>query len=350
MTSGFLFFLCKRIITMFIVLFSVLVLTISLLGPTMDDVIKDTIRFNVIDSLSNQKVEFKDLTERQRYIDQQIALQIKNLGLEEPWYSPNRFLNTLFKVMMLDLGKSSFFVSDSGSSSVKDIMIEKIPKTLLLFTTSTLLIVIIGILLGIFLANRAESKLDRVNSIFAVFSNSIPVWWFGMIMIFIFAFSLNIFPARSTPLTPPDNPFYIFDLLYHMILPFITMVVLGFGSVAYIVRSIVSGILNEDFIKAKFAMGIPKRKILYSSALKNAAPPIVTMIALSLSGSWTGAYLVETVFDWPGMGKLAIDAIGLKDVPIIIGFTYVSALIYIITVFFLDIIYAYLDPRVKLNE
>ena len=350
MVSGFLFFLCKRIITMFIVLFSVLVLTISLLGPTMDDVIKDTVRFNVIDSLSNQKVEFKDLTERQRYIDQQIALQIKNLGLEEPWYSPNRFLNTLFKVMMLDLGKSSFFVSDSGSSSVKDIMIEKIPKTLLLFTTSTLVIVIIGILLGIFLANRAESKLDRVNSIFAVFSNSIPVWWFGMIMIFIFAFSLNIFPARSTPLTPPDNPFYIFDLLYHMILPFITMVVLGFGSVAYIVRSIVSGILNEDFIKAKFAMGIPKRKILYSSALKNAAPPIVTMIALSLSGSWTGAYLVETVFDWPGMGKLAIDAIGLMDVPIIIGFTYVSALVYLITVFFLDIIYAYLDPRVKLNE
>jgi peptide/nickel transport system permease protein len=251
---------------------------------------------------------------------------------------------------MLDLGKSSFFVSDSGSSSVKDIMFEKIPKTLLLFTTSTLVIIIMGILLGIFLASQAESKLDKANSIFAVFSNSIPVWWFGMIMIFIFAFSLNIFPARSTPLTPPDNPFYIFDLLYHMILPFITMVVLGFGSVAYIVRSIVSGILNEDFIKAKFAMGIPKRKILYSSALKNAAPPIVTMIALSLSGSWTGAYLVETVFDWPGMGKLAIDAIGLKDVPIIIGFTYVSALIYIITVFFLDIIYAYLDPRVKLNE
>jgi peptide/nickel transport system permease protein len=350
MTSGFLFFLCRRIITMFIVLFSVLVLTISLLGPTMDDVIKNTVRSNVIDNLSNQKVEFKDLTERQRYIDQQIALQIKNLGLEEPWYSPNRFLNTLFKVMMLDLGKSSFFVSDSGSSSVKDIMIEKIPKTLLLFTTSTLVIVIMGILLGIFLASQAESKLDRANSISAVFSNSIPVWWFGMIMIFIFAFSLNIFPARSTPLTPPDNPFYIFDLLYHMILPFITMVVLGFGSVAYIVRSIASGILNEDFIKAKFAMGIPKRKILYSSTLKNAAPPIVTMIALSLSGSWTGAYLVETVFDWPGMGKLAIDAIGLMDVPIIIGFTYVSALVYLITVFFLDIIYAYLDPRVKLNE
>ena len=350
MNSGFLFFLCKRIITMFIVLFSVLVLTISLLGPTMDDVIKNTVRSNVIDSISNQKVEFKDLTERQRYVDQQIALQIKNLGLEEPWYSPNRFINTLFKVMMLDLGKSSFFISDSGSSSVKDIMIEKIPRTLLLFTTSTLVIVIIGILLGIFLASKSDSKLDRANSIFAVFSHSIPVWWLGMIMIFIFAFSLNIFPARSTPLTPPDSLFYIFDLLYHMILPFITMVILGFGSVAYIVRHIVSGILNEDFIKAKFAMGIPKRKILYSSALKNAAPPIVTMIALGLAGSFGGAFTVEVVFDWPGMGKLYFDAIGLMDVPIIIGLTYVSTLIFLITVFFIDIIYAYLDPRVKLNE
>ena len=186
MAIGFLFFLCKRIVTMFIVLFSVLVLTISLLGPTMDDVIKNTVRSNVIDSLSNKKIEFEDLTERQRYIDQQIALQIKNLGLEEPWYSPTRFLNTLFKVMLLDLGKSSFFTSDSGSSSVKAIMIEKIPRTLLLFTTSTLVIVTIGILLGVFLASKADSKLDKANSIFAVFSHSIPVWWFGMIMIFIF--------------------------------------------------------------------------------------------------------------------------------------------------------------------
>ena len=350
MVSGFLFFLCKRIITMFIVLFSVLVLTISLLGPTMDDVIKNTVRSNIIEGLSNQKVEFKDLTERQKFIDQQIALQIKNLGLEEPWYSPNRFLNTLFKVMILDLGKSSFFTSDSGSASVKDIMIEKIPKTLLLFTTSTLVIVMIGIFLGIFLASKADSKLDKANSMFAIFSNSIPVWWVGMIMIFIFAFSLNIFPARSTPLTPPNSQFYIFDLLYHMILPFITMVIVGFGSVAYVVRSITSRILNEDFIKAKFAMGIPKRKILYSSVLKNASPPLVTILALSLSGSWTGAFLIERVFDWPGMGKLAFEAITLMDVPIIIAFTYVSALVYLITVFLLDIIYVYLDPRVKLHE
>jgi peptide/nickel transport system permease protein len=150
-------------------------------------------------------------------------------------------------------------------------------------------------------------------------------------MIFIFAFSLDIFPARSTPVTSPDDPIYIFDLLYHMILPLITMVILGFGSLAFIVRYIVSGILNEDYIRAQFAMGIPRKKIIYSHALKNAAPPIITIIALGLAGSFGGAFTVEAVFDWPGMGKLYFDAIGLMDVPVIIGLTYISSLIFLLT-------------------
>ena len=343
------FFLFKRIINVVIVLFSILVLTISLLGPSMDDIIKESVKFNVIDSVNNQKIRFNDLGERQKYIDTQIQLQIKTLGLDEPWYSPNRFFNTLFKVMLLDLGKSNFFVADTGSSYVKDIIIERIPKTLLLFTTTTIIIAAIGIYLGAYLADKARSRIDQVNSIFAVFSNSIPVWWFGMIMIFIFAFSLNIFPARSTPVTPPSSPSYPLDLLYHMLLPLITMVVLGFGSLAFIVRHIVSGILSEDFIRAKFAIGLPKKKIIYSHALKNAAPPIITIIALGLASSFGGAFTVEAVFDWPGMGKLYFDAIGLMDVPIIIGLTYISSLIFLLTIFFVDIIYAYFDPRVNLN-
>jgi len=313
----------------------------------MDDIIRESVKFNVIDSLNNQKIKFNDLAERQNYIDNQINLQVKNLGLDQPWYSPNRFFNTLFKVMFLDLGKSNYFVAESGSSYIKDIIIEKIPKTLLLFTTTTIIVAVIGVYLGTYLADRARSKLDQINSIFAVFSNSVPVWWFGMIMIFIFAFSLDIFPARSTPVTSPDDPIYIFDLLYHMILPLITMVILGFGSLAFIVRYIVSGILNEDYIRAQFAMGIPRKKIIYSHALKNAAPPIITIIALGLAGSFGGAFTVEAVFDWPGMGKLYFDAIGLMDVP---GLTYISSLIFLLTVFSVDIIYAYFDPRVKLNE
>jgi peptide/nickel transport system permease protein len=132
-----------------------------------------------------------------------------------------------------------------------------------------------------------------------------------------------------------------------MRLPFITLVLVGFGSWAYIVRYFVERILSEDYITSKRAIGISERKILYSHALKNAAPPIVTIIALSLASSFGGAIIVEAVFDWPGIGKLYYDAIGLLDLPIIIGLTYIYTLIFIVAVFIIDLFYTFFDPRIK---
>src|SRR5690606_18745576 len=214
---------------------------------------------------------------------------------------------------------------------------------------TTLIVTIIGIYLGAFVANRAGSLPDRLNSAFAVFSGSFPTWWVGMLMIFAFAFTYHIFPARSTPLTSPSDPAYVLDLLWHMVLPLITIVLVSFGSWAYTVRYFLVGVLAEDYIAAKKTAGIPERKILYSHALKNAAPPIVTVIALSLAGSFSGAITIEAVFDWPGMGSLYYKAISFMDVPVIIGLTYVSTVIFVITVFATDIIYAYFDPRVKVS-
>jgi peptide/nickel transport system permease protein len=221
------------------------------------------------------------------------------------------------------------------------------PRTLLLFATSTIVIIIIGLLLGTFVANKAGSIWDRMISAFAVFSTSFPTWWIGMLMIFLFAFEYRIFPARSTPLTSPSDPYYIVDLLYHMTLPFITLILVGFGSWAYIVRYFVEGVLSEDYITSKRAIGISKRKILYSHALKNAAPPIVTVIALSLASSFGGSIIVEAVFDWPGIGKLYYDAIGVLDVPLIIGLTYVFTLIFVLSVFIMNLFYVFFDPRIK---
>jgi peptide/nickel transport system permease protein len=332
---------------MMIVLFVVLIMTIGLLGETMDDILKDTVNVNVVTQVNEGNIRFESVKDRQKYIDSQKDLQYKSLGLNEPWYAPTRFFNTLFKVAILDLGNSHFFTSDSGSSSVRDIIIERIPKTLLLFTSSTIVITIIGLFLGAFVANKAGSIWDRMNSALAVFSTSYPTWWIGMLMIYLFAFTLHIFPARSTPLTSPSDPSYIWDLLYHMRLPFITLVLVGFGSWAYIVRYFVKRILTEDYITSKRAIGISERKILYSHALKNAAPPIVTIIALSLASSLGGAIIVEAVFDWPGIGKLYYDAIGLSDVPIVIGLTYVSTLIFVVAIFITDLFYAFFDPRIK---
>lgn len=349
MVGGFGRFLIRRSANMLIVLFATLVLTIALLGPTMDKVLSDAARFAVVDEVNHGKLKFQTPQERQQYIDSKIQLQIKTLGLDEPWYSPKRFTNTVLKVMTLDLGRSNFFTSDSGSSSVRDIILERMPKTVLLFTTSTLIITVIGLYVGAYVANRSGSVIDRLNSAFAVFSGSFPTWWVGILMIFAFAFTYHIFPARATPLTAPSDPAYIPDLLYHMILPLITIVAVGFGSWAYFVRYFVVGILGEDYIAAKRAAGVPEKRIIYSHALKNAAPPILTVIALSLAGSFGGAIIIEAVFDWPGMGRLYYDAIGFMDIPIIIGLTYVSTVIFVITVFVTDIVYAYFDPRVKVG-
>ena len=330
------------------VLFSTLVLTMILLGPTMDKILLDATRSSVTEETNRSDIKFQNTRERQNYIDQRIQLQIKSIGLDEPWYSPKRFTNTVLKVMLLDLGKSNYLTSESGSANVRDIILEKMPKTVLLFTTSTLIITVIGLYLGAFAASRAGSLWDKMNSSFAVFSSSFPVWWIGMLMIFAFAFTYHIFPARATPLTAPSDPSYVLDILYHMLLPLITIVLVGFGSWAYIARYFVIGILGEDYIKAKKAAGIPQKKILYSHALKNAAPPIITVVALSLTSSFGGAILVESVFGWPGIGSLYYQAIGFLDIPVIIGLTYISTLIFILTVFLIDIVFAYFDPRVKI--
>jgi peptide/nickel transport system permease protein len=334
---------------MLIVVFSTVVLTLALLGSTMDKILIDAVRYDAVNTVNEGKFQFQSPDQRQKYIDTQTMLHISALGLDEPWYSPKRFVNTMVKLLTLDLGKSHFFTSDSGSSSVRDIIMEKLPKTVLLFTSSTIIVSLIGVFLGGFVADKSGSIWDKINSFSAVLSSSFPSWWVGMLMIFAFAFLYPIFPARSTPYTSPSDPSYILDLLYHMTLPLITIVLVSFSAWSYIVKYFMVGVLQEDFIAAKMTMGLPKKRIVYSHAMKNAGPPIITAIALSLAASFGGAIIIEAVFDWPGMGKLYYDAISVMDVPIIIGLTYLFTLIFVVTIFVTDIIYAFLDPRVKVG-
>ena len=137
--------------------------------------------------------------------------------------------------------------SDSGSTNVGDILLEKIPRTVLLFTTGTIIISIIGIFLGSLASSKVNSKVDRITSTFAVISSSFPVWWIGMLMIFIFAFTYQIFPARATPTIEPTDPGYYFALLYHMTLPLFTIVLIGFGSWSYLVRNFMVGIITVSY-------------------------------------------------------------------------------------------------------
>lgn len=345
--SGFYRVLIRRSVNLLIVLFSILVLTVALLGETMDKVLTDNVKQEVTRSITESKVEFRSLVAQQQYMDDQIELRIKNLGLDEPWYSPKRFLNTITQVMVLNLGRSYFSTSDSGSAQVLDIIGEKVPRTLLLFATATIITFLVGLYLGPYLAVRYRGNIDKTNVFVSMFSSSLPTFWVGMIMIFIFASNIPIFPERSTPTSSPTDPFYIFDLLYHMALPLITLVALGISVQSYFVRLFVVDILDEDFIKAKQSIGIPRKKILYSHALRNAAPPLLNSIILGLASSFGGALLVEIVFDWPGIGMLLYEALTTFDTPIIIGVIYISTLLYIAAVFLTDLAYSFFDPRVK---
>jgi peptide/nickel transport system permease protein len=347
--TPFLFFVAKTAAYRILVVVITVIISLVLFGSTLDNVLTDRIEVEVVQGSAQDEIQFTTPSQRQAYIDEQIEQREKNLGLDEPWYSPKRFINTLFDTITLDLGQSNFVTSDSGSSKVSDIIIERVPKTILLFTTSTVIVVIIGLFLGTYMAEKRGSLLDKGVSFVAVVSNSSAIFWVGMLMILLFSFTLDIFPARSTPLTSPEDPFYVLDLLYHMILPAITLVLLSFAVWSFVVRYFVSRVLDEDYIQAKRVMGIPKRKILYSHALKNAAPPILTGIFTSLIASMTGSFIVEAVFDWPGVGKLLYDAILELDRPIILGSTYVFTLMYVMTMLVADLLYAYFDPRVKVS-
>ena len=335
---------------MFGVLLVTLLLTISLVGSNMDIILKQGMVYQVRTEITENTAiaaSFSSVEEFEKYVQEQIDKRTKALGLDTPWYSPQRMGFAMYKLLILDFGHATFLTSDSGSSNVSDILLEKIPRTVLLFTTATIIISIIGIFLGALSGSKVGSVTDRITSMFAVISSSFPVWWVGMLMIFLFAFTYQLFPARATPTLLSTDPGYIGALLYHMTLPLITIVLIGFGSWAYLVRNFMVGTMQEDFITAKKTIGIDKKKIIYKHALKNAAPPIITILALSLSGSLGGAIITEAVFDWPGMGRLYFEAISVMDLPVIIGATYVLTVLFLISIFVADLLYGYFDPRVK---
>lgn len=335
---------------MFGVLMITLLLTILLVGSNMDSILKQGVVFQVRAEITENPTiseSFSSVDEFESFIQTQIDQRIKTLGLDEPWYSPQRIAFTMYKILILDFGRATFLTSDSGSSDVREIIFEKLPRTILLFTTATVIISIIGIFLGSVAGSKVGSKTDRITSSFAIISSSFPVWWTGMLMIFLFSFTYQIFPARATPTIPSSDPNYFGALLYHMTLPLITIVIIGFGSWAYLVRNFMVGAMQEDFIVAKKIMGISKKKIIYNHALKNAAPPIITILALSLSGSLGGAIITEAVFDWPGMGRLYFEAITVMDLPVIIGATYMLTVFFLISIFLADLLYGYFDPRIR---
>jgi peptide/nickel transport system permease protein len=308
--------------------------------------------------------------ERENYVKVWREEEYKRYGLDQPVWI--RVFYRSAEILTFQFGRASTMKSPSGSSEVLEIILEALPRTILLFTTATIIEIFLGLFLGFKAAQKVGGFLDRTISVFALFSNSLPMWWFAMLMILVFSYQLNLFPSSgmfTVPLVekitwviaipqvlPPIEIVFtgvtaqILDLLWHMALPLATVVFVSFGAWTYITRNIVVGMLQEDFVVAARAKGLPERKILYGHVLRTASPPIVTMSILSLIGSLGGAIITESVFTWPGMGRLYWIALQQGDLRVLLGLTFITTFIFVIAMVLVDLIYGFLDPRVKVGS
>ncbi len=273
-------------------------------------------------------------------------------GLNKPWY--NRLPRMITRVLTLDLGEARTLKTASGDSRVLSLIYERLPRTMLLVTSATITTALLGLFFGVKLATIVGSRSDRLASIFAATSNAVPAWWAGILLILftylVLSYSgLRIFPPGGMYSTPPPTHWLarFIDLLWHAALPIITMVIISVGSWTYVVRTMVMNTAQEDFVKVARAKGLPEYLVMRNHILRVAAPPILTGLILGLASSLGGAILTETVFNWPGMGRLYYDAILSVDETVVVALTFMFTLLYIAARFLLEVLYVVVDPRVR---
>jgi peptide/nickel transport system permease protein len=269
-------------------------------------------------------------------------------GLDQAWYE--RLPAVVGQVLVFDLGDARSIRAADGSNSVADIILERLPRTVLLLTTSLAITAAIGLTAGVWLSTRPGSRVDRMVSYVAAITNGLPAWWAGILLILIFSFWLRVLPSGGMYSTPPPEGAIasLADLLWHALLPIFTLVLVSVGPSIYVIRTMTLSVAMQDHVMVARAKGLPESLIRRRHILRVAAPPIVTGLILGLAATLGGSILIETVFAWEGMGQLYFKTFsGQPDESIIIGLTFMFTLIYVGARLLLEILYVFLDPRVR---
>ncbi len=293
---------------------------------------------------------FKALTsdERVAFINDRVALESKRYGLDRPFIL--RSFEYLRDAMTLNLGYAQQLTSDSGSRMVRNIILERLPSTLVLFGTANLLLFFIALFAGLSLSRRYGSFADKAVLALAP-TSSAPPWFYGIFLILIFAALLGVLPfGGMVSAPPPETPIdYALSLLQHMILPVSAWLISAMFLTIYNWRTFFLIYASEDYVEMAKAKGLPDGMIERRYILRPTLPNIITSFALTLITLWTGAIITETVFNWPGIGQLYARAIGAFDTPVIVANVVIYAYLLALTVFLLDFIYALVDPRVRVG-
>jgi len=265
-----------------------------------------------------------------------IARFRSQLGLDKPVLV--QFFLYLKRVLSGNLGRSLIYKQD-----VLSLILERFPTTLVLSISALFIAVVIGIPFGILAATKHNTITDLIITILALIGISIPIFWFGMMLIILFSLKLGWLPAVG--LGSIRNG--LWDVLSHLILPSLALGLLSTGTIARFTRSSMLEVLRQDYIRTARAKGLKKTLVLYRHALRNALIPVITVIGLQLGNLLAGAVLTETVFALPGLGKLMVDGIFRRDYLLVQGEVLFIAVLYIFVNLLVDITYAFVNPRIR---
>lgn len=341
----------KRSISLFLTVVVAVYLTIVIAnaGGYVDKIVETEIRTNIVMGYKDDPT-FRNLSEERQkeLIESRFRSEMKRRGLDKPF--PIRSVYHLRDAITLNLGRAMYMTSDGGSALVKNIILERLPVTVILFTTATVINFFLHLFLGLRLSRKYGSFWDKL--VIALSPTSvIPGWFYGIFLIMIFYSWLHILPPGGLVDYPPPSGTipYLLSVLKHMILPLASWIIASLFLGIYQERTFFLIYSTEDYVEVAKAKGLTPRQIESRYLLRPALPPVITGFALSVISSWTGAIVTEAVFNWPGLGRVISQAISYFDAPVIVGVTVIYAYLLAITVLVLDIVYAIIDPRMRIQ-
>lgn len=270
------------------------------------------------------------------------AMMRERFGLDEPVWK--RLLIYLRRLAGGDLG-----FSYRHSQPAADVILDRLPATLLLIAPAIALAVVFGIILGILAANRAHGVVDAGISAFSLLGHAVPVFWLAQILLLVFAFRLDLFPVQgmTSARASHEGLRHVLDVAHHMVLPVSALTVQYLAPIARVTRASLIDVFGRDFIQTAVSKGLTPRQVILRHALPNAILPVVTIIGAQVGFMVAGAVLTETVFAWPGLGRLLLSAMLNRDFAIVTSMFLLVSTAVILSTIVVDILYAALDPRIR---
>ncbi|MAC72245.1 MAG: ABC transporter permease [Rhodobacteraceae bacterium] len=274
--------------------------------------------------------------------DKEILDQIRaDYGLDRPFLV--QLGSYIGNVLTFDLGFSYFY-----NKPVTELILQRLPATLLLVFTAQALALIVGVLLGVISARRPNGLTSHFVTLLALFGYSAPVFWTGILLLIGFSLNVQWFPVAGMRDVTISGNFWVHfvDVARHLVLPVITLGSIFLALYSRLCRATMLEVLGSDYIRTAKAKGLYDRDVVYKHALKNSLSPVITLAGLQFSAVISGAVLVEAVFSWPGLGTLAFQSIIARDTPTILGILFFSALVVIVGNLLTDLILRLIDPRI----